>query len=418
MERTLAPGARCGCVCAPVSKSEAHRLLICAALGTEETELLCAAPSEDVRATARCLSALGADIAETAEGFRVRPIGTAPAERCTLRCGESGATLRFLLPLCGALGARAVFLREGRLPQRPLAPLDDCLRAHGMTICEDGDRLFCEGRLCAGEYRVAGNVSSQYVSGLLLALPRLAGASSLRVTGALSSAPYVTMTEAALRAAGVRMTRQGDVWCIPGAQRFTLPPRMAVEGDWSGAAFFLCMGALSARGVRVEELNTASSQGDRAVLALLRRLGAEVEETVGAVTVRRGALRGITIDADAIPDLIPPLAVLAAAVQGETRIENAARLRDKESDRLHALAQMLAALGAAVEETEDTLTIRGTGALRGGAVETRSDHRLAMAAALAACASRAAITLDNDTCVRKSYPRFWEDFARLKGDTP
>lgn len=417
MERTLAPGARCGCVRAPASKSQAHRLLICAALGTEETELLCAAPSEDILATARCLSALGADITETARGFRIRPLRAVPEEQCTLACGESGTTLRFLLPLCGALGARAVFLRERRLPQRPIASLSECLRAHGMTIWEDGDRLFCEGRLRAGDYRIAGNVSSQYVSALLLALPSLAGASSVSVTGVLSSGAYVEMTEKALRAAGVYLERCGGTWHIPGSQRFALPPRMAVEGDWSGAAFFLCMGALSARGVRVEGLNTASSQGDRAVLALLRRFGAEVTETAHAVTVRRGALRGIRIDADAIPDLIPPIAVLAAAAEGETRIENAARLRDKESDRLRALARMLAALGAAVEERADALTIHG-GVLRGGAVETQGDHRLAMSAALASCADCEVVTLDNDACVRKSYPRFWEDFARLKGETP
>ena len=417
MTRTITPGTRTGCVRIPASKTQAHRLLICAPLGKEATEIVCDGISADIAATAKCLNALGAKIEETETGFLVSPITKVPDGRCDLYCGESGSTLRFLLPIVGALGAQAVFHREGRLPQRPLAPLDGVLTSHGMTLAEDGDLLYCSGQLRAGHYEIAGNVSSQYISGLLMALPRLHADSSLSVTGALESAAYVAMTEDALRLSEIQFAKTGAAYTIPGGQTFRLPKRTAVEGDWSNAAFFLCMGALSSAGVRVEGLNLNSSQGDRGLLDVLRAFGASVTEHAGAVTVRRGALRGVTIDASPIPDLIPVLSVVASVAAGETRVENAYRLRLKESDRLKSTTELLRALGGQVQEREDGLVITGVPALHGGAVQTQNDHRLAMSAAAAACAAAGAVTVDNDACVAKSYPRFWEDFARLKGES-
>ena len=417
MKRTITPGARTGCVRIPASKSQAHRLLICAALGKEATEIVCDGISADIAATARCLNALGAKIEETETGFLVSPIKKVPEGRCELYCGESGSTLRFLLPIVGALGAQAAFHREGRLPQRPLAPLDGVLTAHGMTLAEDGDLLLCSGRLRAGNYEIAGNVSSQYISGLLMALPRLHADSSLHVTGTLESAAYVAMTEDALRLSEIQLTKTGAAYAIPGGQVFRLPKHTKVEGDWSNAAFFLCMGALSSEGARVVGLDLSSSQGDRGVLDVLRAFGASVEACGDTVTVRRGALRGVTIDASPIPDLIPVLSVIASVAAGETKVENAYRLRLKESDRLKSTAALLRALGGQVEEKEDGLVITGVPALHGGAVQTQNDHRLAMSAAVAACAAAGAVTVDNDACVAKSYPRFWDDFAALKGES-
>ena len=349
-------------------------------------------------------------------GFLVSPIKKVPEGRCELYCGESGSTLRFLLPVVGALGAQAAFHREGRLPQRPLAPLDGVLTAHGMTLSEDGDLLLCSGQLQAGNYEIAGNVSSQYISGLLMALPRLAGESPLTVTGTLESAAYVAMTEDALRLSGVKFSKNGASYAIPGGQRFRLPARTAVEGDWSNAAFFLCMGALAKGGVCVEGLNLKSSQGDRGVLDVLRAFGAAVSEEENAVTVRRGTLRGVTVDASPIPDLIPVLSVVASVAAGETRVENAYRLRLKESDRLQSTANLLRALGGRVEEKEDGLVITGVPVLHGGETQTQNDHRLAMSAAVAACAATGEVAVDNDACVAKSYPRFWEDYGSLKGE--
>ena len=416
MKRTISPGARTGRVHIPASKSQAHRLLICAALGKEKTEVVCDGISADIAATAKCLRALGAKVERTETGFLVSPIQKVPEGCCDLLCGESGSTLRFLLPVVGALGAQAAFHREGRLPQRPLAPLDGVLTAHGMTLSEDGDLLLCSGQLQAGNYEIAGNVSSQYISGLLMALPRLTGESTLTVTGTLESAAYIAMTEDALKLSGVKFSKSGASYAIPGGQRFRLPLRTAVEGDWSNAAFFLCMGALAKGGVRVEGLNLKSSQGDRGVLDVLRAFGAEVSEEGDTVTVRRGTLRGVTIDASPIPDLIPVLSVVASVAAGETRVENAYRLRLKESDRLQSTANLLRALGGRVEEKEDGLVITGVPALHGGAVETQNDHRLAMSAATAACAATGEVTVDNDACVAKSYPRFWEDYGSLKGE--
>lgn len=413
MNVTLTPGPRRGTVRIPASKSQAHRLLLCAALGEKEVTLRCDGLSGDIRATIACLNALGAEIAEAGPGaLRVTPIRAVPDGVCELSCGESGSTLRFLLPVIGALGARAVFHREGRLPERPLAPLDEVISVHGMELHSKNTDLFCEGKLLAGDYEIKGNVSSQFITGLLYALPLLAGNSTLDILPPLESAPYVAMTESALALAGVRMEKDGSRYRIPGGQRFALPQEIGVEGDWSNAAFFLCMGALSPEGVRVEGLDLHSAQGDRAVPDMLRRFGAAVKEAENAVAVRRGALCGCTVDAAAIPDLIPALSAVAAAAEGETRIVNAARLRLKESDRLRTTAAMLTGLGADVQELPDGLVIRGKPSLAGGSVDAANDHRIAMAAAVAACACEAPVTVLGAECAEKSYPAFWEDLAR------
>ena len=416
MDITLAPGERSGSVVIPASKSQAHRLLICAALGERETVIECGGTSADIEATARCLAALGAGISRDEAGrFHVKPVRSVPEGICELRCGESGSTLRFLLPAAGALGARAVFRMEGRLPERPLSPLDEVLTEHGMTIRQDGANLFCEGSLTPGRYEIGGGVSSQYISGLLMALPRLDGDSRLEVTGKLESAGYVAMTEAALRLAGIRFDRTGQSSFIPGGQRCSLPETCRVEGDWSNAAFFLCMGALSHEGVTVYGLDPASPQGDRAVLDILRRFGACVSENGGAVTVRSAPMRGIEIDAAPIPDLIPVLSVVAAAAGGETHIINAGRLRLKESDRLKSTARLLRDLGGSVEELESGLIINGGRTLAGGTAETFRDHRIAMSAAVAACICAGSVTVTDSGCVAKSYPRFWDDLGQLHG---
>ena len=419
MTATVSPGPRTGRVTIPASKSQAHRLLICATLGRDPVELVCGGPSADILATAKCLNALGADIQQTApDRFSVRPVTAVPGGAAQLACGESGSTLRFLLPLVGALGAEGAFVMEGRLPQRPLAPFDSVLKEHGMTLEQAGSLLRCGGQLRSGDYTLPGDVSSQYISGLLMALPRLAGGSTLTVTGHMESAGYVAMTEDALRLSGIRFTCEGQSWRIPGGQRCRLPRLCRVEGDWSNAAFFLCAGALSPGGITVEGLSLTSSQGDRAVVDILRAFGAHVMEGNNSVTVRRGALQGVTIDAAPIPDLIPALSAVAAAAEGTTYIENAGRLRLKESDRLKSTAALLSALGGQVEEQEAGLVIRGRARLDGGTADPWNDHRIAMAAAVAACACRGPVTVTGSQCVAKSYPRFWEDFQQLKGEQP
>ena len=418
MNVSVLPGPKTGRVRPPCSKSQAHRVLICAALADRESVIYCDGVSRDIEATAACLAALGAEIRPTQNGgLAVTPIDHVPAGERVLPCGESGSTLRFLLPVVGALGARAVFRRGGRLPERPLAPLDRELAAHGMTITVDGPEVHCGGKLIPGEYTLPGDVSSQYISGLLLALPRLDADSTLTVTGKIESAGYITMTENALALSGVKIETMPGGYRIPGGQTGHMPTPLRVEGDWSGAAFFLCMGAQSPAGVTVEGVDLASAQGDRAVVEILRTMGAVIECAPGTVTVRRGALRGTVIDAAPIPDLIPTLAAVAASAEGETRIVNAARLRQKESDRLATTAAMLRALGADAKELPDGLVIRGREALSGGTVDACGDHRIAMAAAVAACAAAQAVIVHGGECVSKSYPAFWEHLSSLKGET-
>lgn len=315
MNRTLLPGPRTGAVRIPASKSQAHRMLICAALSRTPGHLMLDGFSEDIEATMQCLRALGAKIEAEADGLWIEPPAVYPAQ-AALDAGESGSTLRFLLPVLGALGVRAQIRMHGRLPERPLSPLWELLEAHGMQLRREDGLLHVCGQLQAGSYALPGNVSSQFVSGLLFALPLLAEDSVLTVTGQLQSARYVAMTEQALRAAGIRFEKNGQCWTIPGGQRYAAPGRQLVEGDWSNAAFFLCMGALSQQGVRVSGLDPASLQADRAITEILTRFGAEVNIEGDTVTVRRGTLRGITLDAGPVPDLVPVVSVLAALCAG------------------------------------------------------------------------------------------------------
>ena len=416
MKHSVFPGSRSGTVKIPASKSMAHRLLIAAALGKDSKILHFDGFSNDIGATIVCLRALGAEITELGGGsWHVTPVGTVSDAECSLFCGESGSTLRFLLPIVGILGANAVFHMEGRLPERPLEPLRTILCEHGMKIEKTGDLLVCSGKLSGETFEIPGNVSSQYVTGLLAALPLLPGSSTLRVTGNVESAAYIAMTEQVLRMAGIRFEKVGWEYSISGGQMYDLPEHVEVEGDWSNAAFFLCMGALSPAGVCVAGLHRDSAQGDRAVLDILREMGAEVTAEEETVTVRRGALRGVTIDARPIPDLIPVLSVLAALAEGGTVIEHAGRLRLKESDRLTSTAAMLSALGGQVTELPEGLRIHGVSQLAGGTVEACNDHRIAMAAAVAAGGCRGNVVVRGSECVNKSHPDFWRDLDGLKG---
>jgi 3-phosphoshikimate 1-carboxyvinyltransferase len=416
MNCTVLPGPRRGSVTVPASKSQAHRLLICAALGVRETLIRCDGISGDIAATVRCLNALGAEIRETEAGLLVRPRGQGSAE-AILPCGESGSTLRFLIPVLGALGQKGTFRMEGKLPARPLGPLAEVCRAGGMELRQEGTLLRCGGQLRPGDYEIPGNVSSQYISGLLMALPLLPGESRLHVTGKVESADYIAMTEEALHMSGVRWEKTGWEYRIPGGQRPSLPPEVTVERDWSSAAFFLVLGALSPAGITLPGLNGASRQGDKRILQILREFGAEVREEPSGVTVCRRSLRGVTVDAAQIPDLVPVLSVAAAAAEGETQILGAGRLHLKESDRLVTTAAMLRALGAEVREREDGLTIRGKPSLRGGTADAAGDHRIAMSAAVAAAASENAVTILGAECAAKSYPRFWADLEALEVTT-
>jgi len=416
MKTVIPCGELAGRIKIPASKSQAHRILICAALGKTETKVICDGISKDIKATVDCLCALGADITLKDGGvLNVHPIKEIPTNRVVLRCGESGSTLRFMLPVVGVLGADAEFIMEGRLPERPLAPLDEQLVMHGMTLEKYKDRLICGGKLSAGSYTLPGNVSSQYISGLLMALPLADGESTLHIVGNIESKSYISMTEDAIKLSKVNIIAKETEYIIPGNTKYELPSICEVEGDYSNAAFFLCAGAFSEKGVTVDGLRPDSSQGDKAVLEILKIFGADVTENGSSVTVKKAELKGTQIDAAPIPDLIPVLSVVAAAADGETRVINAGRLRIKESDRLRSTADLLSSVGAEVSELEDGLVICGKKKLCGGNVASYNDHRIAMSAAVASSVCSGDIILDDGKCVEKSYPRFWHDLKIMKG---
>ena len=414
MTREIMPGQRTGEIRIPASKSVSHRMLILAALGDKDVTLKLNGVSSDIQATSECLAALGAGISETEGKIEVSPIKEAPSGARVLRCRDSGATLRFLMPVAGALGAETVFIREGRLPKRPLEPFGKELVSHGMSIREEGEKLICSGRLKSGRFTLPGNISSQFISALLLALPLLSGDSSLEITGKSESEPYIKITEESLKKAGIRFETEGNIYLIPGNQRYALPEKAEIEGDWSSAAFFLCLGALSEKGIGVRGLNIYSFQGDRAVLGILESFGAKVSAEKDLVKVSRGTLKGQRIDASSIPDLMPVLSVLAAVSEGATEIYNAGRLRLKESDRLRSSAELISSLGGEIEERSEGLFIRGVERLRGGEADPFMDHRLCMSAAVAASACEGSVRINGAECVSKSYPRFFEDLEALE----
>ena len=413
MNLTINPGPLRGTVEAIPSKSEAHRLLILAALAGTPTEIILPQSSADIECTLSCLRALGAGISRAPGRITVNPVARAPRGTPQFHCGESGSTLRFMLPLAAAMGAGGYFHGAGRLPERPLGELIAALKKRGVSFSRGRLPFTISGKLSAGEYELPGNVSSQYLTGLLLALPSLPGGSVLRVTGRLESSAYVEMTLAALRRFGIEIAAAGGRFEIAGGQKYRSPGVIRVEGDWSSAAFFLAAGALGGA-VAVTGLDPDSRQGDKAVLPILERFGASVKNRGGGAVVSGGALGGIELDVSEIPDLLPVLAAVAASARGRSSFTGGARLRLKESDRLASTAAMVNSLGGSARELPEGIIIEGQ-ALAGGRVESFDDHRIAMAAAVAAIGCTGPVTIGGAAAVEKSYPCFFDDYLALGG---
>ena len=410
----ISPSVIRGTLTPPPSKSAAHRLLIAAALAGEG-RVRGLSLSADMEATLRAVRGLGVSVRLDGDAacFAPAPPSSSPSP-LPVDCGESGSTLRFLIPLYAARGIPAVFTGHGRLPERPLGVYADCLPPHGVTLsAASGLPLTVTGRLTGGDFALPGDVSSQFITGLLFALPLCREDSRIRLTTPLESAGYVDMTLQVLRQAGIRVEPLEDGWFIPGSQTYR-PLDTAVESDWSQAAFLLAAGALGGE-VTLTGLNPASAQGDREALSLFRRFGAAVEEAPGRIVCRKAHLHGIDIDAAQIPDLVPVLAVTAALADGVTHITGAARLRLKESDRLAAVADGIRRLGGRVEESPDSLTISGVSRLAGGRAEGYNDHRIVMALSMAALGCEAPVTVTDAQSVAKSWPAFFEDYRAIGG---
>jgi 3-phosphoshikimate 1-carboxyvinyltransferase len=415
----ILPTKLSGIVNAIPSKSQAHRALICAALADKITHIKCEGESDDIAATAACLSALGAKIERESGAYIVHPLKREENNGIvTLPCGESGSTFRFMLPITAALGRKVSFTLKGRLPERPLSPLYEELVRHGSEMPPQGSNPFYSaGQLNPGFYSLDAGVSSQFISGLLFALPLLNRDSTLRLIGQAESFPYVQMTLAMLETFGIRTDFDGEVFSIPGGQTYHSPGMVRIEGDWSNAAFWLSAGAIGGGSVTCIGLDLHSSQGDRAILDILAKFGAAIDIKVNdsAVTVFGGKLRGIEIDARDIPDLVPVLALVGTGAEGTTVIRNAGRLRTKESDRLAAITAVLRELGADVNETRDGLIIQGSAPLSGGEVLSWGDHRIAMTAAIAAVVCAEPVVIRGAQAVNKSYPKFFDDLRSLGG---
>ena len=412
MIASLKPTKLSGTIPAIASKSDAHRLLILAALCRGETRLIMEQRSEDIDATVACLRALGAKIALVPDGVFVHGIERAN-EYPLLNCSESGSTFRFLLPVATALCEHVRFTGSGRLPDRPIGELLTVLQAHGVAFSAERLPFQTTGKLTGGRFSLPGNVSSQYLTGLLLATPLLEEDSTIFLTTRLESAAYVDITLHALKRFGVQVEAQDGGYAVCGGQAIQSPGELRVDGDWSNAAFFLAAGALG-NPVTMTGLHLDSPQGDKAILDALKRFGAHLEVAEDRITVSPAPLSGCTIDVGETPDLLPILAVLGACASGETRLINAARLRFKESDRLASASAMLRALGGRVEELPDALVITG-GQLAGGTVDSCRDHRIAMSAAVASIRCANEVTILGADAVKKSYPAFYDDFNRLGG---
>ncbi len=409
------PSALSGKISAISSKSDAHRLLICAALSQSETKIHCNVMSKDIAATLNCLKSMGTDIFVNEDIITVKP--SIFKEKADLDCGESGSTLRFLMPVVSALGIDATISGHGRLPERPVSPLKEEMEKKGVVFNTDNKfPIHLTGQLQPGEYEIEGNISSQFITGLLLALPILNGDSKIKIIPPFESKSYVDITISVLKKFGIEISEQENLYIIKGNQKYISPKEITVQGDWSNASFFLCAGALSEKGVTVTGLDINSPQGDKKILDVLASMGADIKINNNEITVKKNELNAITVDASDIPDLVPIISVVATACQGDTRIINAQRLRIKESDRIKSVVDMLKVVGADVEETDDGIIIKGKIALHGGKVDGYNDHRIVMSASILSTLCKGNIEITDSNAVEKSYPNFFEDFNNMGGN--
>lgn len=408
MNVTVYPGKLSGSVDIPSSKSFSHRCLIAAALSYGVSVVSNVTNSVDIAATVSAMTAMGAEISVNGSEYTVKGIAS-PKESAVIDCCESGSTLRFLIPVASALGISAEFRGRGKLPERPITPYIREMSKKGVAFDYENTMPFSvSGKLCPGEYLLEGDISSQFITGLLFALPLCAGDSVIKLTSRLESKPYADMTVSVLRDFGISV-REANIdgqlcYLIRGNQRYKAK-NCAVEGDFSQAAFFFTANALGSS-VDVKNLNKNSVQGDKKILEILDEIG---------YNKNSGVLGSFTADATDIPDLVPILTVLASFTSAKSEIVGAKRLKIKESDRLTAIANALNAIGGNVKAFEDRLEIMPVKGFKGGTVDGCNDHRIVMSAAIAALRADAPVTILGAEAVNKSYPTFFDDFVRLGG---
>lgn len=404
MDIRIIPSPVSGTVEGIASKSFAHRALICACLAKGESKIRINTTSADIEATVSCLRSLGAEIQKSGTVYTVKPIDNL-CKNAEIDCNESGSTLRFLLPVICALGTETKICGSGRLPERPLSPLKEELIRMGAEI-SDSFPLKVSGKISAGEFTLRGDVSSQFVTGLLMALSYLGGG-RINLLPPVQSRPYIDITLEVLRTFGADIKEDNNTFYIYDSPLTGC--NFTVESDWSNAAFPLCMGA------EVTGLNPDSTQGDKAIIDVLRSMGANISQNGSSFRADVSHLHGCRINAADIPDAVPVIAAIAATAEGETVIWGGERLRIKESDRIQTTCAMLRSLGADIAETDDGMIINGKKILDGGETPSYNDHRIAMAAAVAACRCIGSVTIRQAEAVNKSYPAFFDDYNSLGG---
>ncbi len=403
-----------GEVTLPPSKSDVHRAILCAALSKGKSVISPVDLSQDISATIDCAKALGAEI--TVEGNTAYVDGTNlfSSKEAVLNCRESGSTLRFFIPVAAVGGVNTTFIGKGRLPQRPIGIYLDCLPKAGVQcITQGGLPLEINGKLQSGEFTVPGDVSSQFITGLLLALPLTDEDSKIVLSSSLESVGYINMTIRTMAKFGIKVEVTDYGYFIKGGQSYK-PCNYICEGDWSQAGFFMAAGALGGN-VTLKGLRTDSIQGDKACMEIFSRFGAKVTIDSDKINVTADKLKGIEIDARQIPDLVPIFAVTAAFAEGTTNIYGAERLRIKESDRLNAICTCLKKIGVDVTEKPDGLIINGISQANGGCVEGYNDHRIVMSMSIAVEKSANFIEITDKESINKSYPAFFEDYKKIMG---
>lgn len=410
----ITPRRLSGTITAPPSKSDAHRAIICAALSGGICEIHPIALSHDVTATINAMCALGAKIQILGDRLLIDGTHMFTISRTDINCNESASTLRFLIPILATAGINARLIGSQTLGHRPLQPYLDCLASHGAIFSHQNTLpLDISGTLLPGEFFIPANISSQFISGLLLALPLLKSDSQIHLSTQLESASYIDMTIDTMNRFGVTVEKTDYGYKISGNQRY-LRTDYTIEGDWSQAAFYLAAGVLG-ENIKVSGLKSTSLQADRAIFDLLVRFGGELSYVPDGVMASQGKLHGTNIYASQIPDLVPILSVVAALSEGTTHIMGASRLRLKESNRLEAIQQALSSLGANIQELEDGLIIEGTSALGKANVCGQGDHRIVMALCIAATRAADKVSINDANSISKSYPSFFEDYDKLGG---
>ncbi len=413
MQLKIKPILPDGEVFAIASKSDAHRAIICSALANDKTKIHISQISKDIEATLNCIREIGADFIKKDNVYEITPIKKL-IQNPVLDCGESGSTLRFLLPVLSALGCGATFVGAGRLPQRPMGLIIDLLKEHGNSFSSSTLPITVSGKTLAGEFNIAGDVSSQFISGLLFALPLLKERSVIKLTSKLQSSAYVGMTINTLKSFGVNIAQRENEFVVNSTDNYTSPMEYIVEGDWSNAAFFMVLGAIGGE-VKIKNLNLNSHQSDKMILDALSLAGVNYIISENEITVAKSVIKPLDFDVSQCPDLFPILSILACGANGKSTLYNAERLRIKESDRIKTTKELILGLGGRVEETNDSLIIYGNGKLIGGAVDSYNDHRIAMSAFCASAICENDVILNDAKAIDKSYPSFMDDFKKIGG---